>query len=81
MTNQLSAARQFMAGHARLLDRRRFELLFAGGDPERVLAALRVRTAIPTAATGTASNQTCAHLRASPPRRCTPSKSSPRSPP
>jgi hypothetical protein len=41
MTNQLSAARQFMAGHARLLDRRRFELLFAGGDPERVLAALR----------------------------------------
>jgi hypothetical protein len=41
MTNQLNAARQFMAGHARLLDRRRFELLFAGGDPERVLAALR----------------------------------------
>jgi hypothetical protein len=41
MTNQLSAARQFMAGHARLLDRRRFELLFAGGDPEPVLAALR----------------------------------------
>jgi hypothetical protein len=41
MTNQLSAARRFMAGHARLLDRRRFELLFAGADPEHVLAALR----------------------------------------
>src|ERR671924_503348 len=41
MTNQLSAARRFMAGHARLLDRRRFELLFAGADPEPVLAALR----------------------------------------
>jgi hypothetical protein len=41
MTNQLSAARRFMAGHARLLDRRRFELLFAGADPEPLLAALR----------------------------------------
>jgi hypothetical protein len=41
MTNQLSDARGFMAGHARLLDRRRFELLFNGGDPEPVLAALR----------------------------------------
>ena len=37
----LDAARQFMAGHARLLDRRRFELLFDGGDPEPVLDALR----------------------------------------
>ena len=41
MTNQLSDARGFMAGNARLLDRRRFELLFDGGDPEPVLAALR----------------------------------------
>jgi hypothetical protein len=39
--NQLIAARGFMAGHARLLDRRRFELLFDDGDPEPVLAALR----------------------------------------
>ena len=30
-----------MAGHARVLDRRRFELRFDGGDPEPVLAALR----------------------------------------
>ena len=30
-----------MAGHARLLDRRRFELLFDGADAEPVLAALR----------------------------------------
>ena len=37
----LSAARSFMAGHARLLDRRRFELLFDGAEPEPVLDALR----------------------------------------
>jgi hypothetical protein len=41
MSDQLTAARGFMAGHARLLDRRRFELLFEGGDAEPVLAALR----------------------------------------
>ena len=40
MSKQLSAARNFMAGHARLLDRRRFELLFDRGDAEPVLAAL-----------------------------------------
>jgi hypothetical protein len=40
MSTQLIAARGFMAGHARLLDRRRFELLFDGGDAEPVLAAL-----------------------------------------
>ena len=39
--SDLSAARRFLAGHARLLDRRRFELLFEGGDAEPVLAALR----------------------------------------
>jgi hypothetical protein len=38
--NPLIAARSFMAGHARLLDRRRFELLFDGADAEPVLAAL-----------------------------------------
>jgi len=41
MSNSLTAARSFVAGHARLLDRRRFELLFGGGDAEPVLAALR----------------------------------------
>jgi hypothetical protein len=41
MTDRLIAARSFMAGHARLLDRRRFELLFDGGDAEPVLEALR----------------------------------------
>jgi len=41
MSNLLAAARSFMAGHARLLDRRRFELLFEGGEAEPVLAALR----------------------------------------
>jgi hypothetical protein len=41
LTDRVSRARGFMAAHARLLDRRRFELLFAGGTPEAVLAALR----------------------------------------
>jgi hypothetical protein len=41
MTETLTAARSFMAGHGRLLDRRRFELSFDGGDAEPVLAALR----------------------------------------
>jgi hypothetical protein len=36
----LSAARSFMASHARPLDRRRLELLLDGGDPAPVLAAL-----------------------------------------
>jgi hypothetical protein len=40
MGNHMSAARRFMAGHARLLDRRRFELLFDSADAEPVLAAL-----------------------------------------
>jgi hypothetical protein len=39
-SNSLIAARSFMAGHARVLDRRRFELLFEGADAEPVLAAL-----------------------------------------
>jgi len=41
MSERLKSARSFMAGHARLLDRRRFELLFDGGGPEHALAALR----------------------------------------
>jgi hypothetical protein len=41
MSDHFTAARGFMAGHARLLDRRRFELLFGDGDAEPVLAALR----------------------------------------
>jgi hypothetical protein len=40
VSNRLAAARSFMAGHGRVLDRRRFELLFEGGDAEPVLAAL-----------------------------------------
>jgi hypothetical protein len=40
MSEQLSAARSFMAGHGRVLDRRRFVRLFDGGDAEPVLAAL-----------------------------------------
>jgi hypothetical protein len=40
VSDRLAAARSFMAGHARLLDRRRFELLFDHGDAEPVLAAL-----------------------------------------
>jgi hypothetical protein len=40
MTIDLSAARDFMATHARLLDRRRFELLDGHRDPAGVLAAL-----------------------------------------
>jgi hypothetical protein len=37
----VARARGFLAGHARLLDRRRFELFFDGGDAGLVLAALR----------------------------------------
>ncbi|MFB9905542.1 hypothetical protein [Allokutzneria oryzae] len=40
MNIDLAAATAFMAGHARVLDRRRFELLLGGGDPAAVLAAL-----------------------------------------
>jgi len=40
MSNHLIAARSFMASHARVLDRRRFELLFDGADADPVLAAL-----------------------------------------
>jgi hypothetical protein len=36
----LDAARGFMAGHARMLDRRRFQVLVDEGDPGAVLAAL-----------------------------------------
>ncbi|MQA96243.1 MAG: hypothetical protein GEV11_16930 [Streptosporangiales bacterium] len=40
MEIDLSAATSFMATHARLLDRRRFELLLGEGDTEAVLAAV-----------------------------------------
>lgn len=40
MPIDLTAAADFMAAHARVLDRRRFELRTGGGDPAGVLAAL-----------------------------------------
>ncbi len=40
MSNDLEAARAFLAAHARLLDRRRFDVLVAGAPPDEVLAAL-----------------------------------------
>ena len=40
MTIDLDAARDFMATHARILDRRRFALRDGGGDADGVLAAL-----------------------------------------
>src|SRR5262249_40088548 len=40
MAVDLSAAADFMATHARVLDRRRFEALMGGRDPSGVLAAL-----------------------------------------
>jgi len=40
MTINLSAANSFMATHGRLLDRRRFQLLLGGNNPDTVLAAL-----------------------------------------
>ena len=40
-SDRIAAARSFMAAHGRVLDRRRFELLFDGADAEPVLAALR----------------------------------------
>jgi hypothetical protein len=40
MTVDLAAAADFMAAHARVLDRRRFEHLFGDGDPQAVLTAV-----------------------------------------
>jgi hypothetical protein len=40
MTIDLDGASDFMVAHARMLDRRRFELLFGKGDPDATLAAL-----------------------------------------
>jgi hypothetical protein len=40
MTIDLSAAMGFMAAHARVLDRRRFQVLLGDGDPAAVLAAV-----------------------------------------
>ncbi|HLM07700.1 MAG TPA: hypothetical protein VK402_21200 [Blastococcus sp.] len=40
MTVDLSAAADFLAGSARLLDQRRFDLLFGDGTPDAVLAAV-----------------------------------------
>jgi hypothetical protein len=40
MTVDLSAAADFMAGSARLLDRRRFDVLFSGGEAGPLLAAV-----------------------------------------
>ncbi|MDP5184903.1 hypothetical protein QOZ88_19900 [Blastococcus sp. BMG 814] len=40
MTVDLTAAADFLATAGRVLDRRRFELLFSGGTPEPVLAAV-----------------------------------------
>ena len=40
MTVDLSAAANFLAGSARVLDRRRFDLLFGGGEVAPVLAAV-----------------------------------------
>jgi hypothetical protein len=36
----LAAAADFLAAHARVLDRRRFDVLFGDGDPDAVLAAV-----------------------------------------
>jgi hypothetical protein len=40
VTVDLAAAADFLAGSARVLDRRRFDLLFGGGEPGPVLAAV-----------------------------------------
>src|SRR4051794_2208998 len=40
MTVDLEAAAAFMAGHARMLDRRRFDLVMGRGDPSAALASL-----------------------------------------
>jgi hypothetical protein len=40
MTVDLAAAADFLAGSARVLDRRRFDVLFGDGDPAGVLAAV-----------------------------------------
>ena len=40
MTVDLTAAAGFLAGSARVLDRRRFDLLFGDGTPGPVLAAV-----------------------------------------
>ena len=53
----LDAASDFMATHARLLDRRRFDVVADGAPPEGVLAALAAYRN-PTAATAGASSPT-----------------------
>src|SRR5215212_4492025 len=40
MSVDLAAAADFLAGSARVLDRRRFDVLFDGGDPAAVIAAV-----------------------------------------
>ena len=40
MSIDLNEAESFLTRHARLLDRRRFELLLGRGSPDAVLAAL-----------------------------------------
>jgi hypothetical protein len=66
-TPDVDAAGQFLAANARVLDRRRFERLFLGGDPD--LSATRSPpSATPTAVSVTRSSRTGARRPASRPR-------------
>lgn len=80
MNVDIAAAEAFMATHARLLDRRRFQLLFGAGDADAVLAAVDGYR-IPTVDTAGVSSPTFAPPRANPAVRCTHSRPSRTSPP
>src|SRR5215211_4508707 len=80
MSFQLEAAEEFMAAHARILDRRRLELRMGTVDPSAAIAALDGYHN-PDGGYGWGSSPTCAPRRASPAPRSTPSRSSKTSPP
>ena len=73
----IDAATRFMAQHARVLDRRRFDLLCGTGDAVSMLGALDGYRN-PDGGTGGGSSPTFVRPRASPPARCTRSRCSPR---
>ena len=80
MTIDLSAAADFMATHARVLDRRRFELLVGATDPSGALAALDGYRN-PDGGYGWGLEPDLRSPESQPGSACTPSRSWPRSAP
>jgi len=74
-TVDIEKASEFMRAHARLLDRRRFELLFGDGSVEATLAALSAYRN-DDGGFGYGLEPDLRRRAASPAGRCTPSRSS-----